>query len=113
MAFADPQSVTIATVANSLPRVPDGFQKVDGLVKLTISHNPKKGQYDSVMLTVNKVTSDPIVPSQNIRATVNATISVKRSTNAVDMSADALNVAKALRDWATDANLTKLLGGEA
>jgi hypothetical protein len=43
MAFADPQSVTINAVANSLPRTGQGatsgtFTKDDGTVKLTVSH---------------------------------------------------------------------------
>jgi hypothetical protein len=51
MAFADPQSVTINSVAQSMPRIQilengrkSVYQKADGTWKLTISHKVSSGQ---------------------------------------------------------------------
>lgn len=116
MALADPQSVTIGGTATPLPRVlPNQFGKADGTVILTINHRlQKNSRYDGATLKLGKVTTDPFVPSQNVQASVWATISVSRAPKAgVDLTTDATNIAKALRDWATDANIAKLLGGES
>lgn len=69
--FADPQSVTINAVANSLPRVGVGpsngiFRKDDGTVKLTISHAENKRARRMIRLDHSKVAADPYITGDNI-----------------------------------------------
>lgn len=64
--FTDPQSVTVATVAKSMPRVTTGnlnskYQKDDGTYVLTISHAPNKDRIRSMIRIDNKaVVPDPL-----------------------------------------------------
>jgi len=65
MAIADPQSVTIGGVANSLPRTGSGdnhgvFTKDDRTVALKVTHSPNKTRVRrSVRLDFSKIAADP------------------------------------------------------
>lgn len=64
MAFADPQSLTIDTVAKSLPRVGTGanssvYRNADGSIKLTISHNYGRRNRHLVRGDFRKIAPDP------------------------------------------------------
>ncbi|DAD51384.1 coat protein [ssRNA phage Gerhypos.4_1] len=70
MAFADPQSVTINAVAQTLPRtsVKDGssvYTKDDGNTILTISHSYGKRNRRVARIDVRKTAPDPLFPAQN------------------------------------------------
>lgn len=71
MALTEPQSVTIASVANSLPRVAvqgnsSTYKSNDGNVTLTISHQYGKRNRHLVRLEHKKIAPDPLISSQNI-----------------------------------------------
>jgi len=55
--------------------------------------------------------SDPIVPTQNLLASMTATLTVDFPTTGLT-AADAQNLANCLIAWATSANVLKLLNGE-
>lgn len=70
MALADPQSVTINSVAQSLPRVgltmdAGSFRHVDGTYDLLVTHQIGKRNRHTVKLVGTKTTADPLVPSNN------------------------------------------------
>ncbi|DAD52195.1 coat protein [ssRNA phage Gerhypos.2_40] len=65
--FADPQSVTVASVAKSMPRVEnDGqksvYQMADSTFKLTISHQPTAGDRIRSMVRIDQkaIVADPL-----------------------------------------------------
>lgn len=71
MAYADPQSITINTVAHSLPRTSSGtnsgaFANADGTVKLSVSHTYGKRVRRVVRLDHSKISPDAF-SSQNLR----------------------------------------------
>lgn len=79
MALADPQSITINTVANSLPRTSVGpnsgtYTKDDGTVKLTVSHIYGKRVRRSIRVDHKKVAPDPLISSQNIMHSMSANL---------------------------------------
>jgi len=118
--FADPQSVTIGGVATSLPRVGAGigngvFQNPDSSVTLSVSHSYGKRNRRTAKLATKLLSADPITPSNNIPVSgafyVVADFPVQGITQ--DQQKD---LAAALAVWltaSTNANLVKLLGGEA
>jgi hypothetical protein len=64
MAFADPTSITVDTVAKSLPRVSTGFnssqyRNADGSFKLSISHNYGRRNRHLVRVDHEKIAPDP------------------------------------------------------
>jgi len=71
VAFADPQSVTINAIANSLPRTGSGdntgtFTKDDGNVKLSVSHSYGKRNRRTIRIDHRKVAVDPLNAAQNL-----------------------------------------------
>lgn len=64
--FTDPQTVTISTVANNLPRIPAGnenggrFRSADGSLELVVSHTATRRERSVVRLNRNKVGADPL-----------------------------------------------------
>lgn len=116
--FSDPQSVTYATVAKSLPAISRGdsssvYQLNDGgtVYTLTLSHQFKARNRCVVRLQRDASVSDPIIPAQNIRASMTATMTIDYPTTGLTL-ADAQNLGKALVGFLTDATLLKLAGGE-
>jgi hypothetical protein len=119
MAFADPQSVTINAVAQTLPRISsDGsvsvYQKDDGTVRLTASHKNGNRNRHTIRLDHSKISVDPFVGTQNIEVgmSINCVVDVPRWGYTV---AEAKQVCDALWAYMTatsGAQTTKLLGGE-
>lgn len=71
MALADPQSITIAGVTTSLPRVSTGdgrstYQSGDGLIHMTLSSNYGKRTRRVARVDVTKISADPFIPSTNV-----------------------------------------------
>jgi hypothetical protein len=120
MAFADPQSVTINAVAQTLPRISSGvnsgvFQKDDATVKLTVSHNVAKGRARRMLrLDHSKIASDPLMAGVNVRQTG----AVWLATDFPEVGytvAEAKQIIDALTAYLTassGARATQLLGGE-
>lgn len=120
MAFADPQSVTINAVANSLPRTSSGnnrgeFTKDDGTVKMTVSHqyNGKRNRR-LIRLDHSKVAADPLLAGINVRATMAAYVVVDTPVTGYSIT-EAKQITDALMAYLTassGARVTQLLGGE-
>lgn len=117
MALADPQSITYATVATSLPRTGQSmaegkFADVDRKFQLQVTHTNSSRFRHSVQLRLDDVVSNPLVPDQNVAtfATVGLTINAPRNGLSNTQVTD---LAKALVAWATAANLLKLVTGES
>jgi hypothetical protein len=123
MAFADPQSVTINAVAQSLPRTSSGvesgvFTKDDATVKLSISHQYGKGNNArtrrQLRLDHQKYAPDPLVSAQNVLRSMSVYIVVdvpKQGYTVVEQKqiVDALT---AYLTASSGAKVTQLLGGE-
>lgn len=119
MAFADPQSVTINAVANSLPRTSNGvnsgvFTKDDGNVKLSVSHAYGKRTRDTIRLDHRKIAADPLISSQNILYSMSVYMVIDRPITGYTV-AEAKQIVDGLTAYLTassGARATQLLGGE-
>jgi hypothetical protein len=117
--FADPQSVTYATVAKSLPAVGRGTESSQyklndsGTVYvLGLSHQFKPRRTRAVArLQRDAFAADPLVPTNNLLASMTATLTMDFPTTGLT-AADAQNLANCLVAWATSANIIKLCNGE-
>lgn len=117
--FADPQTVTYATVAKTLPatgRSSDTSEyqvrETDGTVyNLTLTHAFKARNRVVARLKRSSIVGDPLVTGQSILVSATATITIDAPQTGLSI-ADAQNLGKALVAWGTDANLLKLLNGE-
>lgn len=119
MSFADPQSVTINAVAQTLPRTSSGlnagvFTKDDGTVKLSVSHQYAKRTRRTVRLDFSKIAADPLISAQNIRYSMSAYLVVDLPVTGFTV-AEAKQIVDALSAYLTassGARVTQLLGGE-
>jgi hypothetical protein len=117
MAYTDPQSLTIATVATDFPRVGFGmlgskFTTADGENSLELSHQMGSRYRHLARLTDSRIVSNPLVPDQNLSVNMSAHIVVDMPRNGYT-AAEVANLAAALSTWATEANLLKLISGES
>lgn len=118
--LADPQSVTINAVANSLPAVGRGvnsstYQKDDGLVSLAISHTYSKRTRRTVRLNHSKIAADPLVSSQNIKYSMSCYLVIDTPITGYTV-AEAKQIVDALTAYLTassGAKVTSVLGGES
>lgn len=116
--FADPQSVTINSVATSLPRVSVGsgtatYRAADGTVEMRISHQTTGKSRSRRMVRLDKtvIAADPLT-SENASQKAGIYLVVDEPlfgfTDAeLDYLVDALIL------WLSSANIAKLLGGES
>jgi hypothetical protein len=118
MAFADPQSVTINSVAQTLPRVSSEtnkgvFRKDDTTVSLTVSHQYGKRTRRVVRLDHKKIAPD-VFTSDNREYTMNTFLVVDVPTTGYSV-AEQKQIVDALTAYLTatsGARTTQLLGGE-
>lgn len=119
MAYADPQSVNPGGGAVSLPRtgmaVTEGtFTAADDTLTMKVAHTRGRRIRHLVRVDLSKVSTDPLVPDQNIRSSASVHIVIDRPVNGIS-AAEAKVLADGLVAWAaasTGANLTKLVGFE-
>jgi hypothetical protein len=117
--FSDPQTVTYATVAKSLPAIGRGetqseykFVDAGGVTfDLILGHQFKARTRVFARLRRDSSVVDPLVPANSIPASMTATLTID-FPNAGLTPTDAQGLAKALVAWASDANLLKLASGE-
>jgi hypothetical protein len=116
--FADPQSVTYATVAKTLPRIGSGenesFYKLNdaGVVyQLTLGHSFAKRNRTTARLRRDSFSDDPLIDTNNILASMTASLTID-FPNAGLTSTDAQSLANALVAWCSPANILKLVNGE-
>lgn len=119
MAFADPQSVTINAVANSLPRTSSGvnsgvFTKDDGNVQLLVSHQYGTRTRRTIRLNHAKIAADPLISAQNIKHTMSVYLVIDTPVTGYTV-AEAKQIVDGLTAYLTassGARVTQLLGGE-
>lgn len=115
--FADPQSITVASVAKSLPAVARNgndsqYRMDDGSYKLTVSHQYKAERNRfSVRIDAQKIAADPLTSANNRLYTASTYLVIDGPTVGYT-NAELKDLAVALSSWATSANLLKVLGGE-
>lgn len=122
MAFADPQSVTIGTTPGTvtLPRTGMGpssgsFSSADGLTDLTISQQYGKRTRRTVRLDFQKTAADPLVTGNNTVYSASCYVVLDVPTSGFS-AAEQKDLVVALANYltaSTNANTTKLVGGEA
>jgi hypothetical protein len=120
MAFADPQSITINAVAQSLPRVSTGnnestYQKDDATVKLSFRHSYGKRDRSVARVDFKKVAADPFLSGVNKEYSMAVYLII--DTPPVGFTnTEQKYVVDALTAYLTassGANVTKILGGES
>jgi len=118
--FSDPQSITISSVAQSLPRTGSEGQtsvytKDDETLRFTLSHiSTNKGRVRrAARLDVSKIASDPFTANQSRKVNSAFYIVFDEPADGVFTNAELLANMKGLVAWASDANLTKLIAGES
>lgn len=119
MAFADPQSVTINAVAQTLPRVSSGvntgeFRKDDSTVDLAVSHSYASRTRRQLRLNHSKIAVDPLVPTNSVPYSMSVYIVVDTPKVGYTV-AEQKQIVDALTAYLTassGARVTQLLGGE-
>lgn len=116
--FADPQSVTYAAVAKSLPAIGRSADSSEyklndsGVVyDLVISHQFKARNRAVVRLRRDAFATDPIKPTQNILASMTASFTLDFPATGYT-AADAQALGNALVAWLTSGNILKIATGE-
>lgn len=118
MAFADPQSVTINSVAQSLPRVSSGkdtgtFRKDDSTVQLTVSHTYGRRTRRLIKIDHSKIAPD-VFTSDNVKYNMSVHLVVDAPPTGYTV-AEQKQIVDALTAYLTassGARATQLLGGE-
>jgi hypothetical protein len=115
--FSDPQSVTVNSVAQSLPRIQiDGskaiYQKNDGLFTLTVSHEPRKDDRIShkVRLEQKAIVTDPLTAA-NDYDTLSLSVEINRPAFGFSL-VQIEQLTTAFVAWLSTANVDKLYGKE-
>lgn len=118
--LADPQSVTINSVAKSLPAVSRGqfqsvYQKDDGTVKLSVSHAYGKRTRRTVRIDFSKIAADPLISAQNIKYSMSTYLVIDQPITGFSVT-EAKQIVDALTEYLTassGAKVTSVLGGES
>lgn len=115
--FSDPQSVTVNTVAQSLPAISRNgdnsiYQKDDATYKFTIAHQfkPSRKRF-TVRLDSNKVAADPLSSANNLVYSSSAYLVIDAPVVGYS-NAELQQLSSGLITWLTSANLLKVVGGE-
>lgn len=119
--YADPLTVTVNSVAKTLPRIfsesgqPSTFKVGDDSFKLEISHSTVGGRRERhlVRLTQRLIGADPLNPALNVENKSNVYI-VLDNPSVGFTDAQLGYLVQALADFIGDStNKTKFIGGEA
>lgn len=115
--FADPQSVTINAVPQSMPRVSVGvneatYRTADETHQMRISHQATKGRKRRmVRLDKTVIAADPLT-SENASQKLGVYLVIDEPTFGFS-DADIDNVIDGFIAWWTSGNIAKVLGGES
>jgi hypothetical protein len=118
--LADPQSVTINAVAQTLPAVSRGvntssYRKDDGTVTLSVSHQYGKRVRRTVRLDFSKIVADPLVPTQNQKVSMSTYLVIDQPITGLT-NAEIKQVVDGLTAYLTatsGAKVTSVIGGES
>lgn len=115
--LADPQSVTINTVATSLPRTTQGvtqnvYTSADGKTTMTTKQNlTASRQRREVRLSQTKIAADPI-SAINKETGVSVYFVIDEPRGGIFTDAEIGYLIDAHKAWMTSVNYAKVLGGE-
>lgn len=114
--FADPQSVTVNAVAQSLPAIKredlaSTYRKDDASYALTISHQEGKRNRRVVRLDNRMIATDPLTAA-NAEFTMSTYLVVDLPPVGYTTT-QARDIVLGLVAWLTSGNITKVLGGES
>jgi hypothetical protein len=116
--FAEPQSVTVAGAAHSLPRVASGdrkgvFATSTGDYVLTVSHDLKSRNRRNVRLDSTKTAADPLVSGVNRQYSMSAYVVIDHPKVGFS-NTEIKDLLKALTDFLGTAGVSdKIVGGES
>lgn len=119
MALSDPQSLTLDGSAVSLPRTSTGnnassYTSGDGAAAFTVSHTYGKRTRRVARVTRNKITTDALSSTVNIRVNASAYVVIDTPVNGFT-AAEQKDLLLALATWlsaSSGANAAKMVGGE-
>lgn len=119
MAFSDPIVVAVSGSNNTLARVSSGentgsFQKNDGTLKLSVSHQYGRRNRRLIRLEHSKIAPDPLISAANIRHSMTVSMVVDTPSTGYTV-AEAKAIVEALSGYlaaSSGAAIEKLLGGE-
>lgn len=115
--FADPQTVTVNAVAQTLPAISRNdvssvYKKDDGGFTLTISHQFKAERNRfTIRLDTTKIAADPLASANNRVYSGSAYIVMDKPVVGYS-NTEIQQLASALAAWCSAGNLAKVLGGE-
>jgi hypothetical protein len=115
--FADPQSVTVNAVAQSMPRVSTNgkltiYQKSDETFKLTISHTPSGNRIRSLArIDQRAVVADPLTAENDYQTLSVYTVIDRPNYGFTQTQVEQL--VTGFQAWLTTANVDKLFGQES
>jgi hypothetical protein len=116
--FSEPQSVTINSVAATLPRVSFGdregvFQTSDSATTLRVSHKLGNRNRRTVRLDFTKTAADPLLDGTSRPYSMSAYVVIDHPVVGYT-NTEIENNLKALTDWlAVPGNSAKIVGGES
>jgi hypothetical protein len=122
MSYTDPQTVTISAVAIPLPRTSVGkdnseYTSADGQVKMLAGSTYGRRTRRLLRLDHSKITADPFISAQNIKASMSCYIVFDvPASNVGYTAAEQLAVYAGFKGQFTassDALISKLLAGES
>jgi len=119
--FADPQSITINAIANSLPRVAQGvntatYSLADRSIQLLLSHQFTTSRArHTVRLNHKQLTADPYSTGSSFDASMSAylVIDVPLLGYTQTVQKQVVDGLTLFTTTSTGANITKILGGES
>lgn len=120
MAFTDPIALTINAVPYTLPKVStEGddtqYQTSDGLIVVKASHTYAKRNRHLLRIDHSKITADPFIPAENVKIGSSCYLVFDMPVSGYTAT-EMLQIYQGFKTWFTassDANITKLLGGES
>lgn len=116
MSFSDPQSITVNSVAKSMPRISTEatrsvYQKAEEDFKMTISHQVARDRTrHMVRVDQRVVATDPLTAANEYKVLGVYVVIDEPEYGFTDTEIDYL--VQALKGWATTANVLKVLGSE-
>lgn len=116
--FADPQSITVNSVAQTLPAISreqnkSVYRKDTGDYTLSISHQDTKNRSRAaIRVDARKIAANPFDTSKNEEFTCSVYIVVDRPMVGFT-NVELKDIALGLTGWASSANLLKVLGYES
>lgn len=117
--FSDPQSITVAGAAKSLPRVSSGdfsgsFRASDGAYVLTIKHSQGRKDRSLGRVDSKKLGANPLDPTKNLPYVASAYTVLEAPPGGQGFTSTELeDLLKAHVAYFTAANVTKFVGKES